>query len=65
MNNWLLLKFDLIYCLCQHAAVDSRLAEVARTQMKVLQAEYRGDDMPGLQEPELRPMFTWLIQQVK
>ncbi len=64
-RTWLLLKFDLIYCLCQHATIDSRLTEAARTQLKVLQGEYGGDDMPGLQEPDLTPMFTWLIQQVK
>ncbi|HTF90268.1 MAG TPA: hypothetical protein VK843_17770 [Planctomycetota bacterium] len=64
-RGWLDIKFDQIYSLIQHSKLDSKKAEAATAQITLLQTEYDGPSLPGLQEADLKSKFTWLFGQLK
>ncbi|MEO6708503.1 MAG: hypothetical protein ABIP42_02945, partial [Planctomycetota bacterium] len=64
-RGWLDIKFDQIYTLIKHSKLDSKLAETATAQITLIQTEYDGPSLPGLQEADLKSKFTWLFGQLK
>jgi hypothetical protein len=64
-SGWLELKFDQIYCLHEWSKIDSKRAESALTQIKSLQTEFDGPELPSLKDADLKAKFKWLIGELK
>lgn len=62
---WLGMKFDQVYALHAWSKLDSNRLDLAKSQVTMLQVEYGGDNLPNLQDADLRAKFAWLFGQLR